>query len=304
MPVAGRVESPRPTRALAPRQVAPERGVGAGGDSITTTSRRAGAHGRLPVRRGYRPCLLSWVRGAPTDALIERMRQAALRWDRGSLLVSVDRGAQVLLLSEDSPGDPGRGHLREAVHSVVQEARAIRPEAEIRAVVGDRMTSGERLAVVAARLWRLARHAFARRTDDVVWARRYSLACLLETLDPRQASGFVKGQLAGLQAYDHEHGTNLQRVLELALDHDNRNTAARAAFMHRNTFRRQLSKALELVDVDLACPEERLALHVALKMRALAGPRGLASGWTEPGRTRGCNPASSRAEPSAPSGGK
>jgi DNA-binding PucR family transcriptional regulator len=42
--------------------------------------------------------------------------------------------------------------------------------------------------------------------------------------------------------------------------------------MHRNTFRRQLGKALELIDVDLTCPEERLALHVALKMRAPGGP--------------------------------
>jgi DNA-binding PucR family transcriptional regulator len=124
---------------------------------------------------------------------------------------------------------------------------------------------------VASRLRRLGRYADARGADGLVWARRYSLACLLETLDPRQASAFVEGQLATLRAYDREHGTNLQRVLELALDHENRNTAARAAFMHRNTFRRQLSKALALIDVDLACPEERLALHVALKMRSSDG---------------------------------
>lgn len=94
-------------------------------------------------------------------------------------------------------------------------------------------------------------------------------------------SAFVQGQLASLQAYDHEHRTNLQRVLELALDHDSRNTAARAAFMHRNTFRRQLRKALELIDLDLDCPEERLALHLALKLRAhgpAAGHRGGGNG--------------------------
>jgi len=202
------------------------------------------------------------------------MRQAALRWDRRSLLVSVDRAAQVLLLSDDWPERPGRGHLREAVHSVVAGVRAVRPEAEIRAIVGDRTTSGEPLAVAAAGLRRLARYAFRHGSEEVVWGRRYSLACLLETLDPRQATAFVKEQLGGLPAYDREHGTNLQRVLELALDHDNRNAAARAAFMHRNTFRRQLSQALEVIDVDLACPEERLALHVALKMRALVGPLG------------------------------
>lgn len=105
----------------------------------------------------------------------------------------------------------------------------------------------------------------------MVWARRDSLACLLEPLDPRRVSAFVQGQLADLQAYDQEHGTNLQHVLELALDHESRNNAARAAFMHRNTFRRQLDRALELIDVDLESPEERLALHLALKVRALGG---------------------------------
>ena len=134
----------------------------------------------------------------------------------------------------------------------------------------------------------------------MVWARRYSLGCLLETLDPRQASAFIEGQLGGLQAYDHEHGTNLQRVLELALDHDNRNTAADAAFMHRNTFRRQLRRALELIDVDLACPEERLALHVALKMRALRWPLGPGESFGMAQANTGLQRASSRAAPSAP----
>jgi len=208
----------------------------------------------------------------------------------------MDRSTQVLLVSEDSPGGPSRGRLREAVSSVLVVSRAARPEAEIHSVVGDRIRPGDRFAVVAARLVRLGRYASACGGDDVVWARRYSLACLLETLDPRQASAFIEGQLAGLQAYDREHGSNLQGVLELALDHDNRNTAARAAFMHRNTFRRQLRKALELIDVDLACPEERLALHVALKMRALGGPFRLGERF-RPGSDFSARSASSRAGP-------
>ena len=60
---------------------------------------------------------------------------------------------------------------------------------------------------------------------------------MLDLLDVRRAPEFIREQLAALAAYDRQHGTNLQRVLELALDHDCRNTAASAAFMHRNTFR-------------------------------------------------------------------
>lgn len=254
MPVVDRTETL--TEALATGQVAPERPV-RGGDS-----------------RAYRPCVLSWLRGEPTDALIEQMRNAALRWNQGSLLVSLDRSTQVLLVSDESQGGPSRRRLRDAVHSVVEVARAARPDAQIHTAVGDRVRPGDRLAVAASRLRRIRRYASAHGGDEVVWARRYSLACLLETVDPRQAAAFIEGQLASLRAHDREHGTNLQRVLELALDNDNRSAAADAAFMHRNTFRRQLRRALELIDVDLACPEERLALHVALKMRELGGPLG------------------------------
>jgi sugar diacid utilization regulator len=183
----------------------------------------------------------------------------------------VDRDTHVLFFREDSLRGSGRKRLRDAVSAVVEVVKAGRPGVEIKAVIGNRVGPGARLALVASRLRRRGRYAFPRGGDPVIWARRDSLAGLLGPLDPRHVSAFVQGQLAGLQAYDHEHGTNLQRVLELALDHDSRNNAACAAFMHRNTFRRQLDRALELVEVDLDSPEERLALHLALKMRALGG---------------------------------
>jgi sugar diacid utilization regulator len=258
--------------AVAPREIATEGRPRAALGSIATRARRGLATGTRRANRAYRPSLLCWVRGAPTEALIGRMRGAALDWDRRSMLVAVDGGAQALLVAEDSPGGHSRERVHAAVHSVVEAVHAVRPGAEIHAVVGERITSRERLPVELARLSQLARSARAREGDEVVSARRLSLASLLETLGPRDASAFVEGQLAGLRAYDHEHGTNLQRVLELALDHENRNTAARAAFMHRNTFRRQLARALELIDADLSCPEERLALHLALKMRVPASP--------------------------------
>lgn len=231
----------------------------------------------------YWPCLLRWVRGQPTDATLERIRQvAARRWGSPSVLISIDRATQVLLFAGDSLGGPDRERLRDAVSAVVEAVQAARSGVEIQAVIGDRVGPGVPLAPVASRLRRLGRYALARGGDAVIWARRESLLCLLETLDPRHVLAFIQGQLASVQAYDHEHGTDLQRVLELALDHHSRNTAARAAFMHRNTFRRQLRKALALVDVDLDCPEERLALHLALKMRALgpsAGRRGPRIDW-------------------------
>jgi DNA-binding PucR family transcriptional regulator len=95
-----------------------------------------------------------------------------------------------------------------------------------------------------------------------------ALHWLLARLDARTASAFVEHELARLAEYDREHGTDLQHVLELALDHLDRSSAAHAAYMHRNTFRRQLRTALGLLGADLERPEERLALHLALKLRA------------------------------------
>jgi sugar diacid utilization regulator len=252
---------------LAGTRVVQDRPPNAGVDSRTPRTRRGGAEGALKARRAYTPCLVSWEAGEPSGALLDEMWRAAFEWDGRSLLVPLDSATQIILLAEDGPEGLSVERVRGALRSVLAVARSGRPEARIQAVVGDRIAAGERLAPAAARLRTVARRRLARPGDEVVWARRHSLAALLGTLDRREAAGFVDERLALLRTYDRQHGTDLQRVLELALDHRDRNTAASAAFMHRNTFRRQLGKALELVGTDLSDPEERLALHLALKLR-------------------------------------
>jgi sugar diacid utilization regulator len=233
--------------------------------------RRPAPEPRRPAARAYWPCLLGWVEGRPSESTLGEMRRAAHRWDRRCILVPVGRSRQLLLVPDDRPEAGDRGEARAAVARVIEAVgrRGLGPP--IRTIVGDRIKRGDPVPVVTARLRRLGRYALPEDGDTVLWARRRSFDSLLETLDRGQAAAFVEVQLGGLRAYDHEHGTNLQRVLELALDHHNRNDAALAAFMHRNTFRRQLRKALELIDLDLDCPEERLALHLALKISSSRG---------------------------------
>jgi sugar diacid utilization regulator len=221
-----------------------------------------------PVAGDCLPCLLTWVSGDPSDADLASIQAALRRYGRGRL-VSIDRRRQVLLVSDEPRPGVARQQLHETVTEVARTVRDRRPEARIRMVMGQRTRPGEHLEAVASRLSRVERQAVARGCEPSASARHYSLACLLERLDARDATAFVNEQLAVLTAYDREHGTSLLRVLELALDLPDRNAAARAAFMHRNTFRRQLRTALDLIDADLDCPEERLALHLALKMRAL-----------------------------------
>jgi DNA-binding PucR family transcriptional regulator len=151
-------------------------------------------------------------------------------------VIRLDRRRHMLLLSG------GPEHPRDTVAEVARAIRARRPGAVVRTEIGRRA------------------------------ARHDALARLLGRFDLRDASAFVTEQLAALERHDREHGTTLLRVLELALDHPDRNAAAQAAFMHRNTFRRQLRTALALIDADLDCAEERLALHLALKMRARLKP--------------------------------
>lgn len=264
-----------------------ERRGGSGGERAvrsrrvpsSTRPRRTGANERMlgaRSRPAYWPCLLRWVRGKPTEAALTQIREAARRQDARSTLVSVEEDAQVLFLAADPLKGPHRRQLHDLVSAIVDAVQTGRPGVELQVVIGDRVGPGAPIALVAARVRRLGRYAFPRGGDPVAWARRDSLARLLDPLDPRDVSAFVHGQLARLQAYDQEHGTDLRRVLELALDHESRNDASRAAFMHRNTFRRQLERALELIDVDLDSPEQRLALHLALKVRALIDrvPRG------------------------------
>lgn len=216
--------------------------------------------------RGYRPCLLSWSKGEAPQSGVELTREIGLRCDAQLKLISVDRSTQLLLCAERPPHATTRRSFTRAVRELLESLRSRYPESEVRAVIGDRIGAGEGFADVVSRLRRSERLAPA---EGIVSPRRCALAHLLEAVEPRRAGAFVEEQLETLAAYDHEHGTNLLRVLELALDHPDRNAAANAAFMHRNTFRRQLRTALEAADADIESPEERLALHLALKLRTL-----------------------------------
>src|SRR5918994_725970 len=203
---------------VAPREVAAERRPGAGLDSTATRARRGLAAGTLRATRAYRPSLLCWVDSEPTDALIARMRGAALAWDPRCLLVSVDSRAQALLVAEDSREGPSRERVHAAVHLVVEAVHAERPGTEIHAVVGERITSRERLPVELARLARLARYVRAREGDDVVSARRFSPVSLLETIDLRQVSQgvlLVLGRKVEVLLGGHDDRLRLDRLERL-----------------------------------------------------------------------------------------
>jgi len=234
---------------------------------IGVDARASATSAGVAVAAAYWPCLLRWLRRDTSGRVLEDLRAAVRRWDPRSLVAGVARGSQLLLLADEPRASAPREELGAVVGQVVAAGRGGRPSGGSQAVIGDLIGPDDRLDPVVRGLCRAGAEPPLGR-DVVVWARGEALRRLVELLDARSARQFVEDQVGRLAAYDRRHGTSLERVLELALDHDDRGTAAEAAFMHRNTFRRQLRKARELLGADLECPEERIAVHLALKMRA------------------------------------
>ena len=79
--------------------------------------------------------------------------------------------------------------------------------------------------------------------------------------------GLMRGKLERVLAYDSAHGTEYTRTLRAYLDAfgDVASAAAQTA-IHPNTFRYRLRRLVELFEVDLANPEERLVIELQLRL--------------------------------------
>lgn len=252
---AGHPSSPRP--APRPHPAARARAGGAPGEP-------AAARRRPAAPPASWPCLVTWLGAArPTTGDLAALRRAVHRVDpRGRLLV-VDPATQVVLLAGEPRGGTTGSRLRGDVAALARALHERRPAAEVRLAVAGRVRPDEPLAQLVARL----REATPAPAPVDPTPRHGALDELLDRVDLDAAAVFADEQLGGLEAHDRRHGTDLLHVLELALASGHRNEAASAAYMHRNTFRRQLRLALGLLKADLDVPEERLALHLAVELR-------------------------------------
>jgi DNA-binding PucR family transcriptional regulator len=155
-----------------------------------------------------------------------------------------------------------------------------------RAVVADQEVALSDLHAHVARLARLC--ARAGPAPPVTRARQHALDDLLsESVAAAEAQRFVDDLLGAVIAWDHDHHSDLIRVLEAALDHSRHDVAAQRCFMHRNTFRHRLGKVRDLLGDDLTDPDTRLAVHVALKLHMATAATERASAAPAPAaRTR------------------
>ncbi len=88
--------------------------------------------------------------------------------------------------------------------------------------------------------------------------------------DPDALRAFADSLLSRLDAYDHDHGGELQASLRAFLQHNARwETAAAELYVHRHTLRYRMRKVEELTGRDLASSFDRMEFWLALRAREL-----------------------------------
>ncbi len=86
--------------------------------------------------------------------------------------------------------------------------------------------------------------------------------------DTEELEEYCQEHLAPLLAYDREHSASLVKTLEEYLDcGESPAQTAERLYLHPNTVKYRMGRIMEILDYDpLSHPEERLALHLALKL--------------------------------------
>lgn len=234
-----------------------------------STARRAAVVAGVALAAEYWPAMLVSEREPLTPNLASAIEDLATRYSPDSLVVELDERATVLLLASDETDTRRLEDVQVAVERILSFLRKRSPSLGGQGLVADAPVPVAEIPASVRSLDRLRRYPRRERdTVAVLTARHFALNRLLEGVDRQRAVDFVQTYVGALASYDRAHDSHLCETLEAALDYPNRDEAARAAYMHRNTFRRHLNQAMKVVGVDLHDPEERLALHVALKLRS------------------------------------
>ncbi len=93
---------------------------------------------------------------------------------------------------------------------------------------------------------------------------------LLSMTEPDALRAFADSLLAPLDAYDGDHGGELQASLRAFLQHNARwETAAAELYVHRHTLRYRMRKVEELTGRDLSSSFDRMEFWLALRAREL-----------------------------------
>jgi sugar diacid utilization regulator len=233
---------------------------------------------RMRLAAFYRPALLVSDRDEIDDEVLSRVGDLLRQHAPASLVVRHDSRAVVLLLAQEAARSRGDFEIRFAFEEIVALVSRRLPAAHARIILAANNLALPDLPIQIRELVTLRRYPLLLdhcSESHVIPTSRYALLRMLDDVDHKRAAEFVLSRIGPLLAYDEAHNAALAEALEVSLDWPNREAAARHAYMHRNTFRRRLKQACELIGSRLVDPEERLAVHVALKLtRVLRAPGG------------------------------
>lgn len=223
----------------------------------------------LALAPAYLPAIVAWHGSAPPRVALERVARDAL--DGVVERLAAPLRHRVVILYPAQAAGIELGEATERLGELVARANALAPSLPAQAIVAEATVGLAEVSREVAELDALRRLGpRAAHGTPVVRSRAYALERLLRAqLDPAAAARFVEAQLERLLARDRERHTDLAAVLEAALDFPRLEQGASRCHMHRNTFRHRLQQALDTLGTTLADPDERLALHVALKLRRL-----------------------------------
>jgi sugar diacid utilization regulator len=230
-------------------------------------ARREAAGLGMSLAGAYWVAIVDARRGDLRSDVAEMLEREAAALVEGSLTTS-RAGHLVLLHPGELAGAQARGPA-EWFRAVAGRVRELSPSSRAQLIAGDRAVELGDLSSYVGELEDLRRFGPRAGGDALIaWRHEYALDHLLhETVEPEVAARFVEEQLGALLRGGSQHGTDLLDVLEASLDFPRHDEAARHCFMHRNTFRHHLQLAYETLARCLDHPDDRLAVHVALKLR-------------------------------------
>lgn len=213
----------------------------------------------LTLADTYWPAVLTWDAARTPAPAVERIHREARRLVNGGLTARL--GGRMILLH------PGRDPFS-WFERVVERVRVVAPSSGAQAIAAEETVALGELSAEVIKLDALCGLGRRAETDrPVVSAREYALDRLLRQVGATaEAQRFVEDRLGTLIAWDREHGSDLLRVLEAALDSPRHDQAASRCYMHRNTFRHRFRLATRVLGDGLKDPDARLAVHLALKL--------------------------------------
>jgi sugar diacid utilization regulator len=262
-------------------------------------ARREACALELHLTDAYWPAIVTWHATAPPLPVVERLARDALSQTEGSLAALHRR--RIVLLYPVRETDADRSEPSARLARIADQAKTLAPSFPAHAIVAEAPVELAGVSAGVAELDALRRLGPRdENSGPVVSSRAYALERLVwDHLDTVAARRFVDAQLGRLTTWDRERRTDLLSVLEAALDFPRHDRAASRCFMHRNTFRHRLQQANEVLGTTLEDPDERLGVHVALKLHRLLA----ASSPDERAPAAGAAPAANGRQPTLRSAG-